>query len=1220
MAVQFAIGRSGSGKTSGCFRAIVEAMRQEPIGEPIYWILPKQATFQAERQLTCTSGLGAFCRARVLSFEMLGQEVLAACGGMAVPQITALGRQMILGHLLRQQEDQLEYFRSAAREVGLAAKLDATFAEIEQAGKSAADLANLIAEMSESRGGDLEGDSLLAKMRDLHRIYAAYTSYLGQDRLDPHRRLQQVLECVERASILRGTRMYVDGFIEFTDFERRLLAAAAKVCRSVQITLLLDPDSPVLSNPHLLPEEMSLFFRTEETYRRLWFTFQEAGVAIDEPVQLRQLSRFADPSLSEVEREMFPESRIIATPLTGAVNVGRAKDSDESVPQAPAPAIELIEAADRRTEVDAAARRIRDLLGDGLRLREIGLLVRNLDLYDQIIEASFNEHGLPYFVDRRRTAAHHPLLQFIRCVLLIALNDWPHEAVMTLLKTGLAGLSLDEADEVENYVVLHRIRGRMWASEEPWRFVRTMTRGGEDEVPAEEKIEVERIDALRRRVVDRIRPFAQLAAKGPATVKALVVTLFEMIDSFGVRQTIAQWMADATALQQHEQRGEHEQVWAEIVELFEQMVDLLGEEAVSLGDFLNVLDSGLEQFDLALTPPTVDQVLVGQVDRTITPPLRAVVLLGMNEGVFPRASHEDSVLSDRERQTLRQRRLEIHADTQRKLLDENLLGYFAFTRASERLIVTRSISDDAGRPLAASPFWARVQEMFPSIAIQKLERERRTAVEQIGTPRQLVTALMRWVRDEGSGLRVQGSGEAAEADPWPALYQWLATHECGDDAIDVMRYRAWKGLSYSNEAQVSPEIAGRLFPSPLEASVSQIETFATCPFKHFLQYGLLLRDREEQEVTQQDLSRLYHDILERIVRDMLRQHKDWAELEEKVADGLVRQYAQEVGKALKGELMLSSARNQYLLQRIEKTLKQVIAHQRAARKRGKFQSAYADVSFGPDSRLPAFSVRTPSGREIHLHGKIDRVDVIADEGDFAIIDYKLTGSHLSLDRVYHGIALQLLTYLLVLQANGEQLAGKKLTPAAAFYVRLLRKLEDIDHPDNAMPADDPRFELRIKPRGIFDARTLPNLDSELTTGNSDVVNAYVSKTGGFGYRDRSDVAESAEFAGLLAHVQRRLGELGDQILSGSIAIQPYRINRLTPCPRCDFRSVCRFDPAVNGYHHLPGMKRDEVLKACTSNTDVSSAAQGARSTGAVEAAPAAAAKTSARRKRGNREP
>jgi ATP-dependent helicase/nuclease subunit B len=428
---------------------------------------------------------------------------------------------------------------------------------------------------------------------------------------------------------------------------------------------------------------------------------------------------------------------------------------------------------------------------------------------------------------------------------------------------------------------------------------------------------------------------------------------------------------------------------------------------------------------------------------------------------------------------------------------------------------------------------------------------------------------MRWVRD--------GAQESA----WTSLYQWLSEHQFTSDAIDVMRFRAWRALVYDNQSILSPEIAKRLFPSPLGASVSRIETFATCPFKHFARYGLELNEREDAEVSALDLGNVYHGILEQLVRDMVRSHKTWGADPKNITDAAVSKFAKEVGESLKSELMLSSARNQYLLAHVERTLGQVIDAQSAAAARGRFKPIRAELEFGfsaPES-LPPLELKTPEGNRLRLRGKIDRVDLLEDQAAFAVIDYKLSGSQLSLDRVYHGISLQLLTYLLVLQANGEKLAGKKLTPAAAFYVKLLRQLDDVKHPSEATPPEDEAFHLSVKPRGLIHRKFLGALDDQLGPGvRSEVVQAALKKDGELGYRNISDAAEASEFTALLKYVEKRLGQLGDQIIAGRIDVSPFRMGQITPCPNCDYRAVCRFDTLTNRYNHLTVLGREGVLE------------------------------------------
>ena len=1163
MAIRFIIGRAGSGKTRHCFDQIVAAMRADPLGPPIYWILPRQATFSAERELTTRSGLDGFCRARVLSFDLLGEEVLASCGGAAVPEISAIGRQMLLGYLLRTNQEQLRFFRSVARQPGLAARLDATFAEFERCGKDPDALADLVEQLETDQTATIEQQLLREKVADFALLYRAYRDALGDERVDPHRRLMQVLDCIKDHRPLRDAAVYVDGFLDFTDRERRMITALGAVARRVDVTLMIGPDSASVRDVHALPDELDLFHRTQQTYRQLHFALTEAGVAIEPPISLSDARRFENATLSQIERTFATDGAPIHTDKEGnQIGVHRCSSVANE--------FELVEACDRRGEIDAVARRIRDSLRQGKRLRDIAVLVRDIDDYHELIAASFREHDIPFFVDRRRSASHHPLLQFTRSLFQIARHNWPHEAVMAVIKSGLSGLTLDEAEELENYVLMHRIRGSAWGTDEPWSYSRKLTRRSDDDDDLVVTIEAELMNRLRRAVVDQITPFV-LALCGAETqpIRATVIALFEVFKRFRVRETLAQWIERATQQNDLEQRGEHEQVWAELIKLLDQLVDVLGERLVTPADFVEILESGLEQFDLALAPPRLDQVLVGQVDRTRTTIVHTVFVLGLSEGQFPRIAREETVLSDSERRSLRKHRLEIDPDSERRLLDENLLGYVAFTRASHRLIVTRPVAQE-NKPVNGSSFWLRLRTLFPQLVPTIEQRESDAAPTAIGTPRQLITALMRWARSNDS--------RADSAQPWASLYQWLTSHDCCNDAIDVMRFKAWRAVSYKNEAALSPDVARDLVPQELHASVTRIESFATCPFRHFARYHLKLIEREDEDVTAMDLGNVYHQILDNVVRDALRQRTDWCELEPRLTQQLIGQFADEVGRSLRGELMLSTARNKYLLRHIEKTLDRVCATQKAVLNRGSFRPIFTELGFGVEGgKLPPLSLKTPNGRTVLLHGKIDRVDRVRDGSEVAVIDYKMRETRLALSDVYHGLSLQLLTYLLVLQASGEKLAGKPLTPVAAFYARLLRSCEPVDHQDDAPDQNDPAFHLRAKPRGIFNAQHLGHIDAQLETGPSEVVQAFVNKDGNFGRIDQSDVADSAAFASLLNYVRRRIGELADRIIAGEIEVKPYRIGRETPCPNCEFRSVCRFDPGINTYLNLPPMKRSEVL-------------------------------------------
>ncbi|HEV8292937.1 MAG TPA: PD-(D/E)XK nuclease family protein [Tepidisphaeraceae bacterium] len=1152
MSLRFIIGRAGTGKSKHCFASIVSTLKERPLGEEILFLLPRQATFDAQRRLACGGELAGFCGVRVESFDELAAELMAECGGKAIPQVSTLGRQMILGHLLRKNQNRLKYFSKVATYPSLAARLEGALSEFDRCGTEPQKLAEAAASFDQSaEGAAIDSQVLSAKLHDLQLLYEAYCQYLGQERLDPKRRLEHLLKCIDSSGRVKRATIYVDEFLEFTDLERRMLARLAKRAKRVEVTLLMDPAAAVVSNPEKFPDEGSLFHRTEWTYRRLRKALAEEGVAVEEAILLAKPMRVRGAALVNLEKAFFSNA-------SGLEADGK---------------IQLIEAPDRRAEVEAAAREVRALISSGYRLRDIALLVRRLEDYVDLLESTLREHGIPFFVDHRRTMAHHPLLAVIRSVLKIALKNWPHDAVMQLIKSGLAGISLADADCLENYVLEHRLRGSVWAREEPWTWCRRIARGGEDDATSALPDPSPAMDALRKKIGEGILLFTKQfpTAKTTGTIREMATALFGVLGRFGVRQTISKWIEECREKTEHEWAAEHEQIWTEVSSLFQQMVELLGNEQVTLEEFAQIVEAGLETFDLALAPPTADQLLVGAIDRTRAGPIKAVLLLGWSDGLFPSSAREMSLLSDAERSELQRREIAIEPDADRQRLDEDLLAYIALTRASEHVYVSRPACDEAKRASAPSPYWIRLQEVFPKLEVRVLPRNEEADAAAIGTPRQLLTSLLHWARD---------GGKVENDRPWGALYQWLATYPTKNDAIDSIRFRAWKALSYANDSNLSKQMGERLFAAPLRASVSQVEMFATCPFKHFAHYGLGLRERVEEEHLEIDLDRAFHATLSDLVAEMLRNKTDWSKLSVEAAAEMVEKYTQQVGQTLAGELMLSNARNRYLLKRIQDTLEQIIAQQREMAARSDLKTMRANIQYGStESPLTALRIRTPRGKEIELRGQIDRVDILEKEAAFAVFDYRLYADPLNLTRVRHGLSLGLLASLAIVQEQSQKLTkNEKLSPAAAFYLRLLRQLEKVDHPDLACGPDKAEFHLATKPRGIFNEDYFSALDKSCEGGPSAMLAARVNKDGSLGSKYNMDGAEAEEFSALLKEVRKQLGKLGDQIIEGDIGIRPYRLGTITPCSSCKYRSVCRFDPSINRYRNIQNMRRDDLLK------------------------------------------
>jgi ATP-dependent helicase/nuclease subunit B len=1139
MAVRFIIGRSGTGKTRHCLDRIVSLLKSSPLGSPIYFLVPKQATFQTERELTALQGLHGFTRVRIISFDWLGQEILESTCGAALPLISGAGRQMILGHLLRKHASELRFYRTSARQAGLASTLDRTFTEMEREGHLPQDI------LAQTQDTDA---TMADKLSDLALLYGKQAQFLGQDRLDPHRRMLQIYEQLPHCKQFDGADVFVDSFFDFSDFERKLIAGLSQVCRQVDITLTMDPHAKVLRNSHLIPDEMGLFRRTEDAYRKLWFELDKSHVQIDPPMLLHVPLRFnRSETLRHVEANLM---------------------SRNAAPYPRAEGVALVQAFDRRGEVNAAARQIRQWMSEGLRYREIAVLVRSVDDYQDWIAAAFDEHAIPYFVDRRRPASYHPLTQLTRSVVSAVVKHFNHDDMMSLLKSGLSGLTRAESDAVENYVIEHQVRNEVWVTELPWKQALGLRDENDDLPEANAGFDV---DSLRRQVIAPLLPLRTLLASAtPRAVRDYASGLYRALDSMQVRVGLERWIEEATSAGDLEQAAEHQQVWTELVELLDQMVDLLGDEPVSADDFLIILESGLEQFDLALTPPTLDQVLVGDVDRTRTPELRGVILLGLNDGEFPRRPGESSIFSDRERIALERRGIELDRSSDKHLLDERFLAYVAFSRATERLTVMRFNCSGAGCELAPSVFWQKLRAILPDVPVQNVRPEHQESIAQIGTKTQLTRYLMSRVRS------AQQASKLSEEET--SLYQWLAT-----EARDNVTESNWRSLAYENSSQLSPSIAAELFPSPLMASVSRIETFAACPFKHFGRYGLGLRPRDESTITPLHLGTIYHGVLERFVRRIIRENSDWAEISSPASPQLLATMTEEIAKKVVDAILFGNPRSQYLMRFVRETVHRVLIGQLEASKLGNTAPLDAELAFGTGAALSPLRMRTKKHRLVQLSGKIDRVDLIGEDA-FAIYDYKTREQRLKLDRVVQGLALQLLTYLTVAHAHSRQLNVEKrrLFPAAALYVQVVRGFEKCDDREGAPDPATREFHLQCKPRGMVHANYITELDETGAQGKSILLSSFVKQDGELGQRNNTDTITAREFRALMREVRRLIKLLSDQIMDGKIAVSPYRMGDETPCPQCEFRSVCRFDLSTgDSYDPRSVEKRESVLKRLT---------------------------------------
>lgn len=1142
MGLKLILGRAGSGKTRCCLEDIRKRLRQSPAGRPLILLLPEHATFQVERELAATPGLGGFARAYVFGFRRLAHRVLLEAGGAVRPHITELGKKLVLSRLLMKEQKKLKVFQRAANQRTFAETLAGMIQEFKTYAVSPQQLEQFREQAGESPLAD--------KLQDLSLLYQDFAEFLQDRYTDPEDYLSLLADKVARSALIPGAEVWVDGFTWFNPQETAVLAQILGCAAGVTVTLCLaDAQSPEHSS------ETALLHRQWETRRKLLDLARSLNISVEEQ-QLTGCGRFVlRPLLAHLEQRFFTYPTLLFS--------GESRG------------LVLVEAANRRVEVEGIARDIIRLCREeGYRWRDIAILLRDGESYADIVETVLTDYEIPFFNDRQRQPVHHPLAELLRSSLEVLTGRWRYDAVFRCLKTDLFPLCRDEIDELENYVLEFGIRGSRWTSEEPWNFVRRLSLDEDAEINDDRQEQLDRINGIRRKAV---RPLADFAAqvKQAADVRAVTTALYQLLLELEVPEKLAQWADKAEAAGDLEQAGEHRQMWDSVIQLLEQLVETCGDEQMDLAAYADLVNDGLEGLKLSLIPPGLDYVTVSPLAQTSVANLRAVYVPGVNDGVLPMRGRGEGILTDAERTRLAQAGLELAPGATADTFAERFLVYTALTRAGEYLWVSYPLADEEGKGLSPSLVIKRLKELA-GVNVKSLPLEPRPGREKeyLARTRPGLSALAVSLRQYKNHEKI--------SPLWRDVYNWTRQRP----ALTATLRRSLAGLFHSNQEKNLPgELSACLYPryGRLRGSVTRFESFRACPFKHFAQYGLSLKERAVFRLQAPELGRFFHAALKSFGDKMQAAGRSWGSVGDTEYQAICREIVNELAPKLQNEILLSSEQHKHLLGRLERTVERSVHRLVEFDRVSRFKPVALERVFGrgKDS-LPPLVYRLKNGTTLEISGQIDRLDEAEKDGRkyILVIDYKSGGAWLKLTEVFYGLRLQLLTYLLVAKNAEELFGGEKCLPGGVLYYFL--KNPNLSGSVRLSPEQiTKKINGMLKMPGwlLADPEVVRLLDSTMEKW-SDFLKVALTKDNTFYSNCLSYLKTPAEFRLLLAHVEDMLVETAEKILSGDIAISPYLLTGKNACSYCRYSPVCQFDRQLpeNDYRKLEQPADEDIMQ------------------------------------------
>ncbi len=1132
--LEFIVGRAGTGKTKVCLESMRSELKKSPEGPALFLILPEHMTFKVERELAQSEGIDGFSRSYVFGFRRLARQVLLETGGGAYPRITEVGKRLLLSKVIAGTGREFRVLGRAARQRNFSASMTQMIEEFKSYGLSVGKIDEAIEKMDE---GELKD-----KLSDFSKVYRGVEEQMQGRYNDAEDMLNAFAAKIPDASMLEDAEIWIDGFVFFNPQEMAILQALLQKTSKIHITLCLEDVSAVENQL-----ETSLFHRQWQTYNKVVHMVKELGQEYSIR-QMRKPFRFQKTSLAVIEKNLFQFSPT----ATNSVEPS---------------GLQLVETANRRLEAEAVAADILRLCREeSYRWQDIGIIVRDAASYENVFAAVFGDYGIPYFSDAKRQSIHHPLAEFLRSA-LEALRGWKYEPLFRCFKTDFFAVSRPQIDSLENYALAFGIRGKRWTMEEDWKYYKRVEL---DEVePDQRKQEqLDEINHIRRQVMQPMLHFADKIEQAKC-VREQTMALYELLLELNVSHTLEQWAKRATEAGDLAQAREHEQIWEDIIDLFDQLVETSGEDQLRLDEYETIINDGLDGLKISLIPPGLDYVTLADFDQNSLENLKAVFIVGAVEGIMPRRSKAEGLLSDADRQKLAAVGLEISSGCSGDNFAEKYLLYKGFTLAADYLWLSYPLADADGSGLSPSPLLRRLRELVPTAKIKSLPLEDFSGTEEffIAEGRQTLAKL-------ASALRVYR--DAGKMSPfWQDVYNWAKQ----EPSMQPYLKRITEGLFASARAdQLPQELARQLYTKKkrLRGSVTRFERFRACPFQHFARYGLTLQERAEYRFSAPDLGTLLHASLKAFGERMEKAGRSWSDVDAAECKVICQEIVDGLAPKLQNEILLSSSQFQHLTGRIRRTVERAVKRLIDFAGVSEFQPVGLEKSFGSGNQdLPPLCYDLTDGYTLEIIGQIDRIDFDEATGHFLIIDYKSGSAYLNLLNVYYGLQLQLLTYMLVVANASAQFFGRPALPAGVLYYFLKNPRITGKYPLTAKEAEVAiNKELQMPGWVVADPDIIRQIDSTVN-----FIKVVLKNDGEIHSGARGQVKTQEEFAALLSYIDQLLAATGKEILSGDIAAKPYRMDaQQNACTYCAYQSVCQFDQIIPGNEHRQLNKiKDEAL-------------------------------------------
>ena len=1143
MALQMITGGSGSGKSKYvCDRILRES--NENSKKNYFVIVPDQFTMQTQMDFVTASDKGGIMNIDILSFSRLAHRIFEETGGNRKPVLDDTGKSLILRKIAGSIKVQVPVIGSNLNKQGYIHEVKSAISEFMQYGIGQSELDEMI-EYAKSRG------ALHYKLKDLQVLYQAFKEYIEGHYITTEESMDLLATELKKSALIPGSVVVFDGFTGFTPIQERVIGVLLTLCEQVIITVTMDGEE----------EPFSFAAKTVERLKRL---AGEYGCEVMPVQHLTGNYRVAgSPQLLHLEKQLF------RYPLVPYQEMEGRTDMAGGTPQT----IRISAHKDMQQEVRHLCRQVRALLNEtGCAYRDIAVITGDLGAYESVIEEEFMRYEIPYFMDKTRNILLNPVIEYIKAALSVLTENFSYESVFHYLRCGLADFAAEEIDDLENYVLEMGVRGKsMWTHAFAGRTLamKKADAGAEKAVGAVltelsdtqcdktvSSIEIlATLNTTREALLNQLAPILEVGSSSNILVMDMVERLYRFVTANHVEEKLHAYADFFEAKQDDARAKEYRQIYRLIMELLDQIMELIGQEKMSLSEFADILDAGFAEIEVGIIPRSVDRIIVGDIERTRLKPVKYLFFVGVNDGYIPAKTNKGGIISDIDREFLKGSNQDLAPSPREQMYIQKYYLYLNMTKPSKGLYLSYAAMDGQGGALRTSYLIGIVKQLFPGCETDGRNAQPDWQIGNLFEAKEAFCLLLR--------KYAENSISDKEREQFIRLLHLLGKEE--SDRL-LLNHLVENAYLTNKERNISQAAAGLLYGDTILSSISRMEKYASCAYSYFLQYGLSLKERELYGFESKDMGTIFHGVLEHFSNKLLEKNYTWTDFPADEGEAMVAESMQEVCMEYTDALLYDNALNRYTMKNMEHIMQKCVSNISYQLGKGRFAPKEYEVSFHVVENLKDLDVSLSDKDKMRLNGRIDRMDTCEKEDKVfvKIVDYKSGDKNFDLAAFYHGTQLQLVVYMNEAMKRAEKLhPGKNAVSAAMLYYH-------VDDPvvegTVKMSPEEVNGKVReaLRMKGVInsDGDILEALDTTKSAKSDCVTLDYDSKGG---LKSTTNAYDSAQMKLLSDYASYSLKAMGARIKKGEIPVNPYASGNVDSCEYCAYKEVCGFDEKIPGY-------------------------------------------------------